>query len=68
MAHSGHGLADDPQANEIEIIQVDKNSTRWQFLTMRLTEQGFAAPVDVTESCSACHGATPRPIWGSYPR
>ena len=35
---------------------------------MRLTEQGFTPPVDVTESCSECHGATPRPIWGSYPR
>ena len=65
MAHSGH--ADDPQADDIEIIQVNDATHRWEFFTIRLTATGFAAPVDVTTSCAACHGTTPRPIWGPYP-
>ena len=67
MAHSGHTVADDPQANDIEIIQVDDATHSWRFFTMRLTDHGFSAPVDVTRGCAACHGATPRPIWGPYP-
>ena len=67
MAHSGHALSQDPQSNDIEIIQVDEANHSWRFLTMRLTDDGFAAPVDVTRHCTACHGATPRPIWGPYP-
>ena len=64
MAHSGHAPSRDPQANDIEIIQVNETTQSWQFFTMTLTDRGFAAPVDVTRSCAACHGTTPRPIWG----
>ena len=68
MAHSGHALSQDPQANDIEIIQVNETTQSWQFFTMTLTDRGFSAPVDVPHSCAACHGTTPRPIWGPYPK
>ena len=68
MAHSGHSISHDPHANDIEMIQVNEAAGEWQFFTMTLTEHGFAAPVDVTTECAACHGTTPRPIWGPYPK
>ena len=67
MAHSGHALANDANANDIEILQVNESTGRWQFLTMQLSVLGFSPPLDVTQQCGACHGTSPRPIWGPYP-
>lgn len=67
VTSSGHQRADDFAADDLETMELDRESGQWRFATITLTPEGPKEPAYNGRSCIACHGDTPRPIWGSYP-
>ena len=55
----------DPRYETAELMELDEEEGAFRLAAIRFGEDG--ARVEGQEQCTGCHGATPRPIWGSYP-
>lgn len=58
--------ADDQRRNTIEMAELDDTTGHWQFSELHLAPSGESHFSKDESACRSCHGASPRPIWGSY--
>ncbi len=56
----------DKRYNVVEFAALSPETGIWDYRTMSFEDDGLVLNDD-SDSCTACHGAPSRPIWGGYP-
>lgn len=67
MALAFTGADEQARGNTVELWQFDRPHTRYEFRELVFGANGPSLSAANPPLCLGCHGADPRPIWGSYP-
>lgn len=61
---SGHEREKDIAANNLETMELDRETGEWKFFSLPIAP--LAPPILEDRACMGCHGQNPRPLWGEF--